>query len=42
MREDTHIWVTSFLISKMNLPYRYSVGGYMYSVEEPLEGVLQS
>jgi len=29
---DTHIWVMPLLALKMGLPYRYSVGGYMYYV----------
>ena len=31
-REDTQIWVIPLLIPKMDLPYKYSVGSYRYSV----------
>jgi len=31
----TQIWVTPLLTLKMGLPYRYSVGGYMYYVGDP-------
>jgi len=34
-REDVQIWVMPLLISKMGLLYEYSVGGYLYYVEDP-------
>ena len=35
MRENTQIWVMPLLALKMGLPYRHSVGGYMYFVGDP-------